>query len=398
MKLLKRRLIPTFSFVLLFTVYNAAQTPTPTQTPAADPITRPSVVSTPVPAPKSTPQVPVTDDDEGTIKVESRLVVVPVSVTNASGDPVLGLKAQDFRISEENKPQVIDNVGTAENVPLEIALLFDVSASTDAMFKFEQETAAKFLKEVMRADDRATVFTVGQTPILVQPRDTADKSIASILSITPQKGATAFFDTVRSAAEYLRVNSPDGRRRVIVVISDGEDNFSEGVQRAQRNAERRVADNKPDPELRRLAGLVTQAQQAAKLSERLKVLKALQDADIVHYSINPGGSSYKLNQISVFGQGNMEKFSEETGGTAFLPKFQPIDLKDELQNSSNMRKNTATLEQIFRQLANELRAQYLVQYYSETDFPLNRYVKLNVGLQNQSNNRIRARQGYYVKN
>ncbi len=343
------------------------------------------------------PKVPVADDDE-VIKVESRLVVVPVSVTNAAGEPVLGLKAQDFRVSEENKPQVIDNVGNAENVPLEIVLLFDVSASTDAMFKFEQETAAKFLKEVMRPDDRATIFTVGQTPILVQPRDTAEKSIASILLISPQKGATAFFDTVRAAADYLKAKSPEGRRRVVLVISDGEDNFSEGVRRAQRIAERRVVDNRPDPELKRLGGLVMQAQESAKMSERLKVLKALQDADIVHYSINPGGSSYKLNQISVFGQANMEKFSDETGGTAFLPKFLPIDLKDELQNSSNMRKNTATLEQIFRQLANELRAQYLVQYYSETDFPVNRYVKLSVGLQNQSNNRVRARQGYYVKN
>ncbi len=356
------------------------------------------IIGTSLATAQTTKPTPPPNDDGEVIKVDSRLVVVPVSVTNAVGEPVLGLKVSDFLISEENRPQHIESLGNAENVPLEIALLFDVSASTDAMFKFQQETAAKFLREVLRPEDRATIFTVGQKPILIQPRDTAEKSITSTMSIRPTKGATAFFDSIRTAAEYLKTNSPQGRRRVVVVISDGEDNFSEGVQRAQRTAERKAVDNSPDPELKRLGSFVVKAQQTAKLSERVKVLKALQDADIVHYSINPGGSSYLLNKMSLFGQENMQVFAEATGGTAFLPKFQPIDTKDELQNSSNIKRNTATLELIFRQLTNELRAQYLVQYYSEADFPQNKYVKLEVGLQNPSNLRIHARQGYYVKN
>src|SRR5215470_6539553 len=88
-----------------------------------------------------TPQ-PKLNGDEGVYKVESRLVVVPVAVIDTNGQPVQGLKAEDFRVLEEGKAQKIDHLGTAEQVPLEIALLFDVSASTDAMFKFEQETAA----------------------------------------------------------------------------------------------------------------------------------------------------------------------------------------------------------------------------------------------------------------
>lgn len=347
------------------------------------------------PTPAATPPIP---EEDQVVKVDSRLVVVPVSVTNAAGEPVLGLAAKDFRVAEEGKVQVIDNVGNAENVPLEIVLLFDVSASTDKMFKFEQETAAKFLREVMRAEDRATIFSVGQKPMLIQTRDTAEKSVASIMSIAATKGATAYFDTVRAAADYLKTNSPSGRRRVVVVISDGDDNFSEGVQRAQRVAERRTVDNKPDPEYKRLGSLVLNAQQTAKVSERTKVLKALQDADTVHYSINPGGSSYLMNSMSVFGQENMQRFADETGGTAFLPKFLPVDTKDELQNTSNMRKNAVVLETIFKQLANDLRAQYLVQYYSESEFPLNRFVKLDVALQNPGNLRLRARRGYYVKN
>ena len=100
---------------------------------------------------------PPTQDDGEVIKVNSRLVVVPVSVTDASGQPILGLKTQDFRVTEENKTQQIEQVSDAEKVPLEIVLLFDVSASTDAMFKFEQETAAQFLREVMKPEDLSLI-------------------------------------------------------------------------------------------------------------------------------------------------------------------------------------------------------------------------------------------------
>ena len=66
------------------------------------------------------------------IKVDSRLVVVPVSVVDPAGEPVLGLGLEDFRVSEDGRQQILESVGTAEQVPLEIALLFDVSASTDS--------------------------------------------------------------------------------------------------------------------------------------------------------------------------------------------------------------------------------------------------------------------------
>jgi len=48
------------------------------------------------------PTPPPVEDDGDVIKVNSRLVVIPVSVTDASGQPVLGLKAQDFRVAEES--------------------------------------------------------------------------------------------------------------------------------------------------------------------------------------------------------------------------------------------------------------------------------------------------------
>lgn len=345
---------------------------------------------TPTPKPKATP------DDE-IIKVNSRLIVVPVSVTDASGNPVVGLTDKDFRIVEEGKTQTVENFGTADRVPLDIALLFDVSASTDKMFRFEVDTAAKFLKDVMKPDDRATIYTIGMHPLMTQGRDTAENSVTSLMTLIPTKGATAFFDTIRAAADYLQKNTPEGRRKVILVISDGEDNYSEAIQTAGKLTERKLLDGEDDKSVRKGVSILAAAQEKTKTSERARVARSLQDADTVFYSINPAGSSYQLNKISVFGQENMQRFAGDTGGSAFLPKFQPVDTKDPYQNDNNARANTQALDRIFKQLSNELRAQYLIQYYSDAEFPLNKYVKVDVGVPTHAGVKVRAREGYYVK-
>ncbi|MEO5858136.1 MAG: VWA domain-containing protein [Pyrinomonadaceae bacterium] len=366
----KLRYITAFAFVLSFTTLNFAQTATPTPTRL--------------------------EDQE--IKIESRLVVIPVSVTDAAGNPVTNLGKTDFSVIEEGRRQEVDSVGNADVVPLEIALLFDVSASTDAMFKFQQETAAKFLQDVMKPTDRATVFTIGASPIMLAGRDTSDKAVASVRTITPTKQFTAFYDSVGAAAEYLAKNAPSGTRRVIVVISDGEDTNSTRIARAIQDGYKRAGEKINTLDKKALYAFTVNNRNEASLKERVRIGKSLQDGDTVFYSINPGGSSYQLNQMSMYGQENMDGFARETGGTAFLPKFLPVDTKDTFMNSGNMKRNAVTLETIFRQLANELRAQYLVQYYSDSEFPEGRFVKLAVALTNPAAKKLRARQGYYVKN
>ena len=356
--------------VLIFSFFSISSAQTPTKTP------------------------PVEDD---VIQIDSRLVVIPVSVTDGSGQPVAGLQAKDFRVAEENKQQQIEEVLPADKVPLEIAILFDVSASTDSMFRFEQETAAQFLQDVMRPEDRAVIFTIGEKPIIIQPRDTADKSAVSIKTIQPTKQFTAFYDTVSASADYLDKTAPQGRRKVIVVISDGEDTNSERIARAVQQGYADLGKNLGKIDSKSLYQLTVQKRDEANGREQTRVLQRLQNADTVFYSINPAANSLKLNKISQNGQNTLQKFADETGGTAFLPNFLPIATKDDLQNTGNIRRNREMLERIFRQLANELRAQYLVQYYSEADFPMNKFVNINVKLTNPQNLRVRARQGYFVK-
>lgn len=346
--------------------------------------------------PVGTPPPLVVEDDE-VLRIESRLVVVPVSVVNANGQPVQGLSIDDFIIREGRRVQQLTEVSAAEKVPLEIALLFDVSGSTDPMFRFEQETAAKFLEDVMRPIDRATIFTIGEVPNLVQNRNVAFQSIETIKSLQPTKQHTAFFDTVAAAATYLRINAPPKSRKVIITISDGEDNTSEGIRRGNQQIYADLDRQKNTLTSARLREFLLEHRNKVRLKEQQRTLQRLQDADTVFYSINPAGSSYRLNKISVQGQDNMDKFASETGGMAFLPKFLPIDLKSDYESAANLKTNTNTLEVIFRQLANELQAQYLVQYYSDGEYPVNEYVNLDVEIKGNRGDRIRARRGYYVK-
>ncbi len=328
------------------------------------------------------------------IKVQSRLIVVPVSVTDATGQPVLGLNAQNFRLSEEGRPQEIDQVSDAENTPLEIALLIDVSGSVNPLFDFQIKAAAQFLETVMKAEDKATIFLIGDKPISLLARENASQAAARLRTIVPSGKFTAFYDTVATAARYLQKNAPVRSRRVIVALTDGEDNWSELTREAEKANYRDIDINRLTSEKRNQLAARTDA---AHVAAQSSILRDLQNADTVFYVINPAGDSYKLNTISRRAQIGMARFANETGGTAFLPRFHSTNMKDPLQNAGNARRNEATLEQIFKQLSSELRAQYLIQYYSEAEFPHNRFVKVNIGVTNRNDVKVRSREGYYVK-
>jgi VWFA-related protein len=105
----------------------------------------------------------------------------------------------------------------------------------------------------------------------------------------------------------------------------------------------------------------------------------VQQADIIFYSVNPGGPSIKLNQIAMRAEHGMESIAEATGGTAFVPD------------------SDQDLERVFRTVAAELRGQYLLQYYGESTAPAGQFRKINVAVPARGDVRVRARQGYYPK-
>ena len=338
-------------------------------------------------------QKPVQDDDD-VIKISSRLVMVPVSVTDASGLPVKGLKASDFMVFEENQVQEVSELLPAEQVPLEIAILIDVSASTGSMFEFQQAAAAKFLEEVMRPGDRAVVFTVGSRPILVQTRQTVELVGPVVKSIQATREQTAFHDSVVEAARYLGANSPKNSRRIVLAITDGDDTSSAAVVRSIIEAESRLLRGGMNRD--EIRSIRVQARDQAKTTEQNRVLRELQNADAVFFSINPGGGSTGLPPSAAFGQSNLDRFAQETGGSAYVPKFQPVSLRDPVLNEYNNRANLEMLSSIFRGLANELRAQYVVEYYSETEYKAGRFIPLRVIVKDREAVKVRARNGYFT--
>ena len=350
----------------------ATPTPTPKQTP------------TPTPAQSQPPTGAVIDDDE-VIHVTSNLVVVPASVTTAQGAPVQGLKPTDFHLEEEGRTQEIAQVGDAEQVPLDIAILFDVSSSVTAknFFTFQQQAAARFLKDVLKPIDRAAIITIGAQPTLVEPLTNAAEATNKLVTIPAalQSVPTAFYDSVTFAAKYLAENAPGRHRRVILVISDGDDNFSNAVREqtvaeyeAQRKAEEAGGDR---PQAVRAAA--RRDLEARHRRAVVAVQRDVQRSDIVFYAINPGGPSIHLNESATRAQNSMQQIADATGGTAYVPE------------------NADALATVFRQIANELRAQYLLQYYSNSNAPNGKYLTIKVTSPTHPDLRIRARQGYYAK-
>ena len=143
----------------------------------------------PLPTPKPTPTpAPPKDDDFEVIKVSSNLVMVPVSVVDAQGAAVRGLQVGDFRLEEEGREQQITEIGNPDEVPLDIAILFDVSSSVSqkGFFAFQQNAAASFLKQVLKPLDRAAVFTISDTPKLFSPLAPADVAHAVRMLVTQE--------------------------------------------------------------------------------------------------------------------------------------------------------------------------------------------------------------------
>src|SRR5262249_34832326 len=283
---------------------------TQTQKPAEDQ-TKPAPKPTPTPATVQSPkkdEKPPAQEQTETIKINSSLVAVPVSVTDASGEPVSNLTAEDFQVEEEGKAQQVVALGEPGKTPIELALLFDVSGSVYERFQFQQQAVSRFLKEVLKPNDAASIFTIGLRPKLVRSRVVGvDKAVEAAMAVRPTKEATAFFDTVVDAAKYLSKTAESGARRAIVVISDGEDTLSEHFGRGD-------------------------------------ALRELQRADCLFYSINPSGPSIHLNVISSKAQEGMIMLASATGGAAFLPD------------------GDAALDKVFRQITAELQAQYLLGY------------------------------------
>lgn len=173
------------------------------------------------PAPGATQQQP-----PPTFVVPVTNVWTPVTVQDSSGEFVLSLSQRDFHIYDNSVEQTIQGFDVA-NVPLSAALVFETSSKMAVYLPEIQKTGIIFTQNVLGTSGEAAVIgyndTVDHLQGFTQDHDLLEKVIGHMQSST---SGTHLNDALSQAVGMLR-NQPPSRRRVIIVLSDGNDAGSE---------------------------------------------------------------------------------------------------------------------------------------------------------------------------
>jgi Ca-activated chloride channel family protein len=280
-----------------------------------------------------------TNSSSSTLKVDVKLVNVYVTVTNAQGGPVAGLKKDNFTLQEDGRNQTISVFDKESAVPLSIALAIDTSLSTRHDLPLEQASAKRFARTIMRPVDALSVFGFNET-VLQSTSYTADlKRIDDGIEHIRLGAATALFDAIYLASRSLGHRQG---RKVLVLITDGGDTVSK-----------------------------VDYQQA---------LRAAEEAECIVYSIivvpieNSAGRE-------TGGEHALIQLSEDTGGKYYYAT------------------SMSQLDEAFRQISDELRTQYLLAYYPSqrtSDSQLRRIQVTVSGSPESASYRVRHRAGYYT--
>jgi VWFA-related protein len=318
---MKRVLIGLMLVVTLSCLVMAQRAP---QTPSA-----PSSLST---APPARPA------DDQTISVEVNLVNILFTVADRKGKFVTNLRRDDFRVFEDDKAQTITNFSSESNLPLTIALLVDTSGSIRDKLKFEEEAAIEFFYTTLqRGKDKALVISFDSGVDLLQDfTDDAEKLADKIRKIRAG-GGTAMYDAV-----YLAINQKlagQEGRRVVILISDGDDNSSrvsltETLESAQRN-------------------------------------------DVTVYGISTNSTAFFGSKEQERGDKTLKRLAEETGGKAFFP----LKIQD--------------LASSFLDIHDELRSQYQIGYRPTNARMDGTFRRIRVDVSDKRF-RARAKTGYYM--
>lgn len=175
-----------------------------------------------------------------TITVESRLVNVALNVVDEQGAPVSGLTREDFELTEDGKPQKIAIFEKESSTPLSIVLAMDASESVFSDRGLEREAARKFLRGLVRSQDRVDLMAFSDAVDEIVPFTNDVNAVESGIGRIQRGSSTALYDAIYLASQRLAQATPvPGERRVVVLITDGENTVARGsydaaLEQAQR--------------------------------------------------------------------------------------------------------------------------------------------------------------------
>lgn len=180
------------------------------------------------------------EPDAGTLEVRSRLVSIALNVTDEHGAPVPGLTRDDFEVVEDGKLVPLAVFEKESSTPLEIVVAVDASESLFAETKLEREAAKKFVADILRPEDAVSLLSFADAVDEVVPFTHSAKEFDAGFGQIKRGEATAVYDAIYLAAQRLaQQTSKPGARRVIVMITDGENTTHHGsYPQALEEAER----------------------------------------------------------------------------------------------------------------------------------------------------------------
>jgi VWFA-related protein len=295
--------------------------------------------------PKASPSP--TPTDETTIKIPIRRVRLPITVTDKKGQFVPGLTKEDFLILEDKVPQQIETFSDdlSQTLPLYVAVLMDTSPSTAGKLKFQQESAMNFIQTVVRPRrDRVLFATFDDEITLLQDftdkLDLLDKAVFGVKKMGKQ---TALYDAIWQFCDEKMRTVPG--RRVLLVVSDGEDTYSRATIR-----------------------------DAIDIAQRTETTIFAISTKAGFLSTVPGVEAGQINDKK---DRELQTLAEETGGIAFFTG------------------DMLSLERSFNKISRELRAQYLVTYDPTNKTYDGTFRKIDVKLVERNGDlRVRTKRGY----
>ncbi|MBO0724621.1 MAG: VWA domain-containing protein [Blastocatellia bacterium] len=295
-------------------------------------------------------------ESEDTIRINSDLVNVVVTVAAMAGgssNALSDLKQEDFELLEDGAPQEIANFSRNADQPLKMVMLFDTSTSVAPALNFERLAAARFFERVIRPPDRAAVFSVATDVVVLQEFTNKIPPLVEATRRLTAFGATSLYDSIYLAADYLKQARG---RRVIVIVSDGGDTTS----------------NK----------------------SLLEALAQAHEADAVIFAVFTGNPWPSENLRDLAAERALETLTAETGGEVLKPKLPP-GKKGSRYGEETDDISLKELDHAFNNLAEQLRTQYVLGFYSTNEKRDGAFRRLSVRIK-KNGYRARARTGYYA--
>src|SRR6266403_46335 len=331
--------------------------------PLTDRAQQPSPDSKPQSAPPSEPTGSAQDPPQQSgqvIPIVVNLVDVLFTVLNRRNKLVPELAKSDFKIWDDKAPQEIRYFSKQTDLPLRIGMLLDTSNSIRDRIKFEQDASVNFLLSVLRHNkDEAFVMTFDDEPQILQGFTGDAGALRDQITKTRAGGGTAIYDAVYEACVKELSHpprppgdQPDVVRRVMILISDGEDNLSTHT--------------------------------------RAEAIEMAQRTSVVIYTISTSTQWVSLSQTDPNKMGDrkyhltdgdkiLQELAEETGGRAFFPYH--VD----------------DLEQSFQDIGDELCNQYSIDSLPTNYVLYGRYHTIRIDVPDHNGYQVRARRGYFAR-